>query len=293
MGMLMPVQYTWLLTGLLHPDLDHTPARCSLLEAYKQTLDILPQCNWVSNHAHIRFTSDEVKIVGFLTGDAAVAETEAGEYGLALEWLEAGRAVASNHILPLWAPLDDLRRLHPQLADDLYRVSNALHRTASDQNFLSAFFPASADEIHSLDAQAQLSHHHALEYGALIARNRSLDGFEAFMRPRIVSQLTGACTNGPVVIISIYPSRCDALVLCHPDMIKHIPLPLFSYERAGELEENSSLDIHVVARPTTNQIKSWMLPNKILVLIHGRAYSWPGTRCTQSLRISGICLSSP
>ncbi|KAI0083818.1 hypothetical protein BDY19DRAFT_1029974 [Irpex rosettiformis] len=225
--------YVQLLSKFSH--LFATPPKVQLLEAYKNALDLIPQCIWLGNNVSGRYTSKELSVVQTIVNDAATAAVSAGEYCRALEWLEAGRAVVWSQILQLRTPLDDLRRLHPQLAEDLCATSQALQLNASPQ---SNPLPVSSGVRSTLDEQAQSSHGYAMRYAKLIEEIRRLEGFEDFMRPKTFPQLVGASSAGPVVLINVHETRCDALVLCQGGDVVHVPLPQFSYGRAEKLHRD-------------------------------------------------------
>ncbi|KAI0083490.1 CHAT domain-containing protein [Irpex rosettiformis] len=204
--------YAHLLTEFSH--LFTTPPRLSLLEAWKHAISLIPQCIWLGNNVRGRYTSEELSAVRVVTNDAATAAITAGEYGLALEWLETGRAVVWSQVLQLHTPLDDLQRLHPQLAERFRHVSHALQLAASGSPPVSTEtqLPSSSPDI-------------------------QLEGFEDFLRPKTLSQLAGACASGPVVVINVHELRCDALVLCRAGDVVHIPLPELSLVRAMGIQK--------------------------------------------------------
>ncbi|KAI0083496.1 CHAT domain-containing protein [Irpex rosettiformis] len=224
--------YAGILTEFSHPLT--TPPQLSLLEAWKHAISLVPQCIWLGNDMRGRYTSKELSLVRIVVSNAATAAITTGEYGLALEWLETGRAVVWSQVLQLRTPLDDLHRLHPQLADRLRRISHALELTASGSPSMSmeTQLPSSSHDI-----QAPSSHGYALEYDKLISIIRGLEGFEDFLRPKTLSQLAGACASGPVVVINVHESRCDALVLCRAGDVVHIPLPELSLDRAMGIQK--------------------------------------------------------
>ena len=84
----------------------------------------------------------------------------------------------------------------------------------------------------SLGSDAQSSHGYALEYNKLITKIRELEDFQDFMQPKKLPQLAKACAGGPVVVISVHQSRCDALVLHGSGNVTHVPLPDFSFVHA-------------------------------------------------------------
>ena len=222
-------QYTDLLTGsphLLPPSLP-----LALLDAYQHAIDLVPQCLWLGNNVRRRYGSRELRSVRVVVDDAVTAAIAAEEYGLALEWLEAGHSVVWSQVLQLRTPLDDLQRDHPLLADNLRRVSQALQRTIFSAT------PSDAQATTKLPPNpgAQSLHSYALEYEKLITQIRKLEGFERFMRPKMLPQLSNACAGGPVVIISMHKSSCNALVLSYPANVVHVPLPEFSLVRANGL----------------------------------------------------------
>ncbi|KAI0084232.1 CHAT domain-containing protein [Irpex rosettiformis] len=228
-------QYTDLLSEF--PHLFTTPPRLALLDAYKYALELVPRCIWLGNNVRGRYASKELPVIGRMVNDAVTATISAGEYGLALEWLEIGRAVVWSQVLQLRTPLDDLRRHHPQLADDLYNVSQALQHAASSPSSSLPLPTEPRKTQPSLEGHAQSSHTYALEYEKLITQIRELDGFKDFLLPKTLSQLAGACVSGPVVVINAHKSRCDALVLYGAGDIAHVPLPDLSLPLAKAIQK--------------------------------------------------------
>jgi hypothetical protein len=70
---------------------------------------------------------------------------------------------------------------------------------------------------------------------------RRIPNFEGFLKAKSFSQLAPAAHEGPIVILNVYGSQCDALVLIADDSReKHvsavnIPLERFSYEKSKTL----------------------------------------------------------
>ncbi|KAI0083708.1 CHAT domain-containing protein [Irpex rosettiformis] len=228
-------QYAALLSEFPHL-FNTTPLRLTLLDAYKYALGLVPQCIWLGSNVRGRYTSEELPVIGIVVNNAVTAAISAGEYGLALEWLETGRAVVWSQILQLRTPLDDLRRLHPQLADDLYNVSHALQHAATSPSSSLPLSTESRKTQPSLEGQAQSSHTYALEYEKLVTQIRELDGFKDFLLPKTLSQLTDACVSGPVVVINVHESRSDALILHGVGDVVCIPLPDLPLSRATDIQ---------------------------------------------------------
>ena len=187
-------------------DLLTEPSDCSItsphftvLEAYEYALGLIPQCIWLGNNVRGRYTSEELTLVTEVVSDAVAATIAATEFSRAFEWLETGCSVVWSQILQLRTPTDDLWCAHPHLAEDLDRISQALRRHNAASSTLSAVAGAAKA---SLDTYTQSSHSYALEYETLIAQIRQVKGFEDFMRPKAISQLSDACVAGLVVVIT-------------------------------------------------------------------------------------------
>ncbi|KAI0083006.1 hypothetical protein BDY19DRAFT_910921, partial [Irpex rosettiformis] len=227
-------QYATLLSKFSH--LFTTPPRLAFLDAYKYALGLIPRCIWLGNNVRGRYASEELPIIGAVVSTAVTTAISAGEYGLALEWLETGRAVVWSQVLQLRTPLDDLQRLHPRLADDLYHVSQVLQHAATSP---SSSLPPSTEPRKtqpSLEGQAQSSHTYALKYEKLITQIRELNGFKDFLLPKTLSQLTDACVSGPVVVINVHKSRSDALILHGIGDVVCVPLPDLPLSRATDIQ---------------------------------------------------------
>jgi len=72
-----------------------------------------------------------------------------------------------------------------------------------------------------------------------LAKIRDIPGFSDFLQAKKLAQLSSAANAGPVVVVNIHKSRCDALVLMAGlDDVMHIPLDEFSYEDAQTLHQS-------------------------------------------------------
>jgi tetratricopeptide (TPR) repeat protein len=225
---------------LLHDPTEHSLS--ALMQAHQHVLNLIPQVAWLGNNIRRRY--EQLADLGTLANEAAAVAIAVGEYSRAVEWLESGRTIVWSQLLHLRTPLDKLRECDSKLASELEHVSRALEHasTSSDKmvNFAEVSMPLSRNNNNkhpemSPALEAKSHHRYAIEYDRLIKQIRSLDGFENFLCPKPFSELVPACTSGPVVIINVHRSRCDALILLPPDEIAHVSLPQFSYDRATSL----------------------------------------------------------
>jgi hypothetical protein len=148
------------------------------------------------------------------------------DYGKALEWLEAGRSVVWKQMLQLRTPMDELAEASPILASELQHVAHELDRISSPK----ASNDDAVSDALSLEQAAQNHRRLALRWDDLLDKARALPGFENFLLPLKASQLMRSAQSGPVVMINMHKTRCDALVI-QPGVpeILHVPLQV-SYD---------------------------------------------------------------
>jgi hypothetical protein len=153
----------------------------------------------------------------------------------ALEWLEQGRSIVWNQFLSLRTPVDALRQVDPALADEFEHVSVALEHASTGDSGIQGLSHQSNQQL-SMEESAQHHRRLAEEWERLVGRVRAIPGFEYFLRPKRFTHLRIAAKAGPVVVINVHESRCDAFVLIDSLVeVVHIPLPAFSYAKAQEL----------------------------------------------------------
>ncbi|KAJ7463357.1 TPR-like protein [Mycena latifolia] len=203
----------------------------SLLQAYTTAIELVPRVAWLG--LSISDRHHQLLKAGQLVRDAASAAIEAQEYSKAVEWLEQGRSVIWGQFLNLRTPVDDLHMLHPELAAELISISSLLE-TSSTSNRAEA---AGVGPSQSLWDTAQKYHDLALQRDKLLEQIRGLAGFERFLLPKLISELSSAAEIGPVVLLNTSSYRCDALILIPGlgDEVMHVPLPDFTLDQAQHL----------------------------------------------------------
>ncbi|KAI0032992.1 CHAT domain-containing protein [Vararia minispora EC-137] len=203
-----------------------------LLNVYSHAFNLIPEVVWLGTSVMQRYTSTRQYSVGNVVSAAAAVAIQAGDLSRAVEWLEEGRGVVWSQLLRLRSPVDDLRHHHPGLADRLQSVSRSLESLGNDTRAQAPFDTASHDHS-GMSARIQL----AQDYRDLLAHIRQLDGFESFLLPKPYAKLVPPkCTDGPVIIVNVHPSRCDALIIFgSAQPIIHVPLPNLSYPLAEQM----------------------------------------------------------
>jgi hypothetical protein len=130
-------------------------------------------------------------------------------------------------MLSLRTPVDELQASHPHLANRAQDISRRMEASMSH------------DAVDAAQKGSQL----AIEWKNTVEEIRKIPGFDRFLRAKTFSQLARAAHEGPVVILNVNISGCDALVLIADNSddkqvsVISIPLNDFSYELAQKLSE--------------------------------------------------------
>ena len=161
---------------------------------------------------------------------------------MAVEWLEQGRCVVWTQLNRLRTPLEDLRVANPDLFDRLSRVSRVLEQAGSREvlRLLLGLETTQVENRSSLEDQAGHHIRLATKWDKLLEDVRRIPEFRDFLRPRQFSSIVKHLpSEGPVILINVHDSRCDALVLfADRNEPVHIPLKKISYKRAEELKDS-------------------------------------------------------
>jgi hypothetical protein len=210
------------------------------VRAHQTLLDAIPPFIWLGQSISHRLEQLSLMRIGPAITAAAAAAITAGKFTLALEWLQEGRNIIWGQLTRLRDPLDDLQAHDSSLADKLRETSARLEyagrSSATSDSRTPApklITPGDASTIMfnshtNLEEQAQRHRALAAEYEVLLAEIRQTEGFEGFLRPKTLAELAPACRDGPVVVVNVDRTRCDALALVHSERVIHIPLPRLS-----------------------------------------------------------------
>ncbi|QRV95449.1 CHAT domain protein [Ceratobasidium sp. AG-Ba] len=221
---------------------------CSPLEAYQAAFSSLPRIVWIRKTIEQRHKN--LNRVNDLSTEAAAWAISTHHYDLALEWLEQGRSVVWAQALQLRDEFKDLLSAEPELAHKLYNIAFQLDTVGSIPTSKTPIL----EPIMSPLSRAQCHHQLARDWDALVARARTLPGFESFLLPLKSSELKRAATDGPIVIVNTHQTRWDALaILPQQEEIIHVPLTQFSQVKLGQLNEQIPLLMAQEGNPRNTQ----------------------------------------
>ncbi|VDC05882.1 unnamed protein product [Peniophora sp. CBMAI 1063] len=205
-----------------------------VLAAYSRLFAILPEVVWLGYSIERRY--QESSELGELVAAGVAAAIAFGATPLAVEWLEAGRALIWSQILSLRTPVNELEDAHPKLARSLRDLQQRL------QSSVHASFAPEFDTLGSvvgISLKSAEDRHRALaiEYDKILKDIRKCPGFEYFLLPRRTDSLVSSLKtlSGPVVFINVHSSRCDAIIALPDGVLSVVPLPNLSLERAERL----------------------------------------------------------
>ncbi|KAG9089220.1 hypothetical protein FS749_001526 [Ceratobasidium sp. UAMH 11750] len=201
------------------------------LEAYANSMTILPHVVWLGASAQDRYKCLATTQVGILATEAATAAISQTRYDLALEWLEQGRSIVWGQTLQLRTPYDELSTDHPDLAEELQYVSTQFEHASMS---LSSG-PSTACGGELPHETARKHRWLAQKREELIEYIRHLPGLEDFLRPPNASKIMSWVQDKTIVVVNVHELRCDALILqAGARDITHVPLTEFSVQKAKE-----------------------------------------------------------
>ena len=190
---------------------DHVTA----LAGYEEALQLLQALAW---RGLDRLSAEEaLASVSGLASEAAASALEAGLTDRAVELLEQGRSVIWSQLLDTRGDLDALRQKAPDLARELMAVRTALDAvdnpvTADITTAMTGGIPTISQvppRLTDLTERVAL----ASRWNDLVAQVRRRPGLSGFLRPRGLPELLPPPGSGPVVIVNVSASRCDALIV--------------------------------------------------------------------------------
>ncbi|MEU7034521.1 CHAT domain-containing protein [Streptomyces sp. NPDC046237] len=161
-----------------------------------------------------------------LASDAAALALRLGDPETALTLLEQGRGVLLAQGVESRGDLTRLRAADPALAAEFERVRDSL--SAGPPRPASPTGPGPADPMGAGDEAGLLAEsRHALArtWDDLLDRIRRLPGLEGFLTAPRVTELLGAASEGPVVVVNVSQYRSDALLVTADRGIEVVALP--------------------------------------------------------------------
>ncbi|KAJ7939504.1 CHAT domain-containing protein [Mycena leptocephala] len=193
----------------------------SILRAYSTAIELLPELAWLG--LSITDRHHQLSQAGKVVRAAASAAIAAQDYQKAVEWLDQGRSVIWGQFLNLRTPVDELRKSHPDLANELVSLSTSLETAGTQRNVV-------ADVIRSTSLQsiAQKSHDLVVRRNHILQQIRELPGFQRFLLPKPTSELMLAASMGPVAVLNT-SLGCEII---------HVPLSDFTIHEAQALAES-------------------------------------------------------
>ncbi|KAJ6548800.1 CHAT domain-containing protein [Mycena capillaripes] len=213
----------------------HIYKHSSMFHAYATAIKLLPELAWlglsITDRHHL------LSQAGQVVRDAASAAIVVHDYQKAVEWLDQGRSVIWGQLLNLRTPVDDLRESYPALAEQLVSLSKLLETAGARSNAVAI---TDATKPQSLQSIAEQSHAHALERNHVLKQIRAMPGFERFILPKLISELSLAAKKGPVAILNTSAYGCDALILLPglADEVIHVPLSDFTIQEAQAMAKS-------------------------------------------------------
>ena len=132
--------------------------------------------------------------------------------------LEQGRAVLLGQALETRTDLTDLQASRRDLADRFLVLRDLLDTPDTPGNTGLMYGGADVPVLSAVDR-----HQTVADFRGLLDQIRSIEGFEAFLLPLSVAELTAQAGDGPVVVVNVAERRADAFVIA-PSGVSTVPL---------------------------------------------------------------------
>lgn len=159
---------------------------------FAEALDLLPRAAWLGASRTTR--EHALREWQGLASASAAAALSAGEPERAVALLEQGRSVLWAQALGLRGDFAALATVDQELADRLRTL---------------------ADELEGGEGDRERRIRLADEWDTLLTRARALPGMADLLRTPTFEKLCQGLGEHPVVIVNLYSTRCDALIVAH------------------------------------------------------------------------------
>ncbi|KAF8155063.1 CHAT domain-containing protein [Mycena galopus ATCC 62051] len=168
--------------------------------AYMAAFNLLPELLWVGHSISVRHNTLHRLDLDNTTSTATRTCIGLANFTAAVEIMEQGLATTFQQVLQLKTDVD---YLHPDQAEEFYRLSSKLH-SASSPDLMNT----------------------AIDLNRLLKEIRKQPGLEYFLLPRPYNILQQASQAGPVVMLNSHEDSCDGIIiLCSTAQPIHVPLP--------------------------------------------------------------------
>jgi len=226
-------------------------AHPSILTAYEKAMSLLQETLVFSptlQTQHFRLVKSlgesEGKLPSRLPSDYASYRIEMGQYKLAIETLERGRALLWSEMRGLRTSTDQLRAVKPSLADrfttinrQLESVTMSVAQSESEEIGDSEIGTRRREGMDSIGSLVATQRRLLEERNTLISRIQSLPDLENFLRPPSFDALNSAAAHGPVIIINQSEWRSDIIILHKYLSPSIISTPSDFRDRANRLKD--------------------------------------------------------
>ena len=211
-----------------------------------------------------------------LGAEAAAACVQAGQFARAVELFEQARAILFTRVLDARSEVDDLAKIHPELAEEFVRCRDVLNRPTPH--------PLAAPDT-PLRAESQARRAAAEAFDRVISDIRQRPGFEGFLTPPQMDELLSAAAEGAVVVLNIAPLRSDALILNAGDVTAiplapsyedtHAQVRTFSHALAEVLDARATWTAREMASQAMARVLEWLSDNITSPVLDRLGYASP------------------
>jgi tetratricopeptide (TPR) repeat protein/CHAT domain-containing protein len=227
----------------------------SVIDAYSMSLQCLDRCliSYPDVDSQQRFLAT-VDIS--LASNAASAAIDAKNLKAAVELLDQGRALLWSKMAGYRYPLDQLRKVDKELADQFGTLSVQLEHLALPSELSGPM--NSGIPMSSTHSTVKMQRYHDLseKWDKMLKQIQNLDGFSNFLQAVPFDTLQTAAAANPIILVNISEYRSDAIILHinKPPILVSLP-----NVHPGDLTDLSK-QLALAQRPDTTNASKLILP---------------------------------
>jgi CHAT domain-containing protein len=203
------------------------------LQVHKKSLLLVQQMLLINPDLHQQQSKISMLGLHASAADAAASALLTGDTKAGISLLDLGRSIILSTLQRYRTPLDRLRAVDPDLANQLRDIGSQLENLAMNRD-RSASIPEHATVLdYALNTQRQLIQ----QWDDLVSRIHKLPGLEDFLGMPSYIKLQAAAEHGPIIYLNASTTRCDAMILTTMDEPTLVPLSNTSWAKLKELAE--------------------------------------------------------
>ncbi|KAF8171572.1 CHAT domain-containing protein [Mycena galopus ATCC 62051] len=229
------------------------------IEAYNSAIASLPQVVAFDLDLHTRREMLTMREITSVASESAACAMSMHQQHVAIEFLEATRAVFWAQALKLHPPIDHVTQVDESLATALRKIGCEIEQASFRDNSRTRE-SVSQHHIMFIEAEGVRCRELNKQWAETIEAVRQLPGCEDFLHPKKMASLQKAAKRGPIAILLADQTKGSAFLVTSSD-IQCVDLPEISLPVAREYAEL----FRIFSRNSVADLNGFLAANKLAV----------------------------